>query len=184
MRPLQRAHLWSKKARLCRGRLSSAFSVYGLGFSNSAMCSESQRPYSAPCHGSRVVPRDAQYKTHHGEVLDRLLLQCRVDEDDIKDMLPSAAAAELVCCSELQRLYPALRRALRCDSLVGGLDGWGVTRRFQRYLWQQRMVRRGPLPHHDPTPQLKSAARFPLRAVVPSCPYPRHRLPDPQRPRR
>jgi len=52
------------------------------------MCSESQRPYSAPCHGSRVVPRDAQYKTHHAEVLARLLLQCRFDEDDIKDMLP------------------------------------------------------------------------------------------------
>jgi hypothetical protein len=61
---------------------------FALGFSNSAMCSESQRPYSAPCHGSRVVPRDAQYKTHHAEVLARLLLQCRFDEDDIKDMLP------------------------------------------------------------------------------------------------
>ena len=37
-----------------------------------------------------MVPRDPQYKKVHDEVLDRLL-QCRFDQDDTKDMLPSAA---------------------------------------------------------------------------------------------
>lgn len=119
--------------------------------SNSAMCyytpeySESQQPYPATCRGSRVLPRDPQYKKLNDEVLDRLL-QCRFDEGDMKDMLPSAAdlldgcnsqlhTASLSCAaaaadscpnvmmrySEKQRPYPALRRdsSLPRDSRFG-----------------------------------------------------------------
>lgn len=113
---------------------------------NSAMRSESQRPYPAPCHGSKVMPSDPQYNKVHDEVLDRLI-QCRFDEGNMKDTLPSTAdlvdgcnrphhmavfpscAADAVdSCptvvmrySEQQRPYPALRRgsSLPRDSRSG-----------------------------------------------------------------
>ena len=110
------------------------------------MCSESQRPYPAPCRGSTVVPRDPQYKKVHAEVLDRL--QCRFDEGDMKEMLtsaadmlddcnrplhtvplfPSCAADSIDSCpavvmrySRQQRPYPALRcgSSLPRDSRFG-----------------------------------------------------------------
>jgi hypothetical protein len=65
------------------------FQAHAAADPNSAMCSESQRPYPAPCRGSTVVPRDPQYKKVYAEVLDRL--QCRFDEGDMKEMLTSAA---------------------------------------------------------------------------------------------
>ena len=130
------------------------FQAHAASDPSSAMCSESQRPYPAPCRGSTVVPRDPQYKKVHAEVLDRL--QCRFDEGDMKDMLPSGAEMLDGCNRPLHTvpLFPSCAADAidSCPAVV------------MRYSRQQR-----------PYPALRHGSSLPLDSRFgPSTPTPTH----------